>query len=90
MKSLLKPKSIIFIFILLYAFITFISQQKTINSYKTEQAYYEEKIQEQKEYNQTLISTKENINSPEYIEQIAREKLDMYLPNERVFVQTNK
>lgn len=90
MKNLLKPKKIIFIIILLYVSITFINQQKTINAYKTEQSYYEAKIEQQKEYNETLVSTKENINSPKYIEQIAREKLDMYLPNERVYLQTNK
>ena len=34
--------------------------------------------------------TKENVNSPEYIEEVAREKLDMYLPNERVYIDMNK
>ena len=33
---------------------------------------------------------KDNINSPEYIEEIAREKLGMYLPNERVFIDIGK
>ena len=33
-----------------------------------------------------LNEEKSNVNSPEYIEAIAREKLDMYLPNERVYV----
>jgi len=90
MKNLLKPKKIIFIFIILYFAVTFVNQQKTLNAYKEEQSYYEAKIEEQKEYNETLVSTKENINSLEYIEQIAREKLDMYLPNERVYLQMNK
>ena len=65
MKNLLKPKKIIFVIIILYFAITFINQQKTINAYKVEQAYYEEKIEEQKEYNETLVSTKGNINSNE-------------------------
>ena len=90
MKNLFNPKKIIFILIILYFSITFINQQKTINAYKAEQKYYKGKIEEQKEYNETLVSTKENINSPEYIEQIAREKLDMYLPNERVYLEMNK
>ena len=29
-------------------------------------------------------------NSPEYIEKVAREKLGMYLQNERVYVDSNK
>ena len=32
---------------------------------------------------------KDNIDTPEYIEQLAREKLDMYLPNERVYIDIN-
>ena len=33
---------------------------------------------------------KANVNSNEFIESIAREKLDMYLPNERVYVDNEK
>ena len=32
------------------------------------------------------MKQKKNINSEKYIEEIAREKLDMYLPNEKVFI----
>lgn len=37
-----------------------------------------------------LLETKSNINSKEYIEQVAREKLDMYLPNEKVYIDISK
>jgi len=36
------------------------------------------------------MSMKENVDSTEYIEEMAREKLDMYLPNERVYVDMGK
>lgn len=90
MKNLFKPKRIFLVVLILYFVVTFVNQQKTINAYRTEQVYYTSKIDEQKEYNEELIATKENINSPEYIEKTAREKLDMYLPNERVYVYANK
>ena len=32
----------------------------------------------------------ENLNDPAYLEQIAREKLGLVRPNERVFVDANK
>ncbi len=83
-------KKIIFMIILAYVIYVIISQQKTLNSYKTSQEYYTKKINEQLAYQETLISTKENINSVDYIEEIAREKLDMYLPNETVFIDKNK
>lgn len=76
--------------IIVYVSIIFINQQKTINAYNNEQASINNKINEQKEYNQTLLATKENISSPEYIEQLAREKLDMYLPNEKVYIDIGK
>ena len=90
MKNLLKPKKILLIVLLFYFAITFVNQQKTINAYRTEQEYYASKINEQKVYNEELIATKESINSPEYIEKMAREKLDMSLPNERLYVYSNK
>ena len=39
-----------------------------------------------KEYKEELANKKEEVNSLEFIEQTARERLDMYLPNERVYV----
>lgn len=70
----------------IYIFCIFVDQQKTLDSYASRKEYYQDQIQEQKDYNESLLSLKENINSPEYIEQIAREKLDMYLPNEKVYI----
>ena len=90
MKNLFKPKKIVLVVLILYFVVTFVKQQKSINAYKTEQNYYMSKIKEQKECNEQLIATKENISSPEYIEKMAREKLDMYLPNERVYIYANK
>lgn len=75
---------------IVYVSIIFINQQKTINAYNNEQVSIKNKINEQKEYNQTLLATKENISSPEYIEELAREKLDMYLPNEKVYIDIGK
>ncbi|MBQ6991648.1 MAG: septum formation initiator family protein [Clostridia bacterium] len=88
MKKLVKRIVIVSIFI--YILCIFINQQKTLNSYKSTQAYYHEQIEEQSEYQKKLEETKTNINSKEYIEKMAREKLDMYLPNETVYVDVEK
>lgn len=88
MKGIIKKIAVIGIII--YFISIFINQQTKINAYKAEQRKLTSKIEEQKEYNETLVSTKENINSPEFIEEIAREKLDMYLPNERVYVDIGR
>ncbi len=79
-------KKIVFIAVLIYAIITFIKQQKILNAYATQAENLETQIAEATEYQQQLNEEKENVNSSEYIEAIARDKLDMYLPNERVYV----
>lgn len=83
-------KRIIVVMIGIYVIYTFISQQKTLNAYKAEEKRYEEQITVQKEKQEELNQTKANINSEKYIEEVAREKLDMYLPNERVYIDITK
>ena len=78
----------LFIAISTYAIITLINQQITLNRYNEEQAKITKQIQEEKEYNNELISKKESVNSEEFIEEMAREKLDMYLPTEKVYIDT--
>ena len=92
MKKKLKTnnlyKKILIISVLLYISYIFIGQQKTLNSYKNTQKYYSEQLNKQLAYEESLYETKSNINSKEYIEAVAREKLDMYLPNERVYIDS--
>lgn len=76
---------IVFLFIFYLSFV-FIKQQITLASYKNEKEYLSKEIEREDEYKKSLISKKDNVNSKEYIEQIAREKLNMYLPNERVYI----
>jgi len=79
-----------FTILIIYVAFIFAKQQKTLNSYKAEQAYYNKQIEVKLAQQEELNETKNNINSEEYIEKMAREKLDMYLPNERVFIDTSK
>lgn len=94
MKRIFRNKKILKVIIILIALSYFIyvliKQQTTLNSYQTEQDYVSSQIQDQQEYKNELADMEANINSDEYIEQIARDKLDMYLPNERVYVDANK
>lgn len=90
MKKLIKSnkiyKKLLILGVLLYVTYIFIGQQKTLNSYKNSEKYYSERLNKQLAYQESLYETKSNINSNEYIEEAAREKLDMYLPNERVYI----
>ena len=83
-------KKILLFVVACYIVNIFVSQQKTLNTYHSEIDSYKEKIAIAEDTKQSLIEMKENVNSPEYIEQIAREKLGMYLPNERVYIDISK
>ncbi len=87
MKNIKKLiKRLVIICIIIYAAVTFINQQKILNTYASNKLEVEKKLSEAEKYGEELKQIKENVNSKEYIEEVAREKLDMYLPNERVYI----
>ena len=79
-------KWLIIIALVIYSLVTFINQQKVLNTSATNKEEVEGNLQEAKKEQEELGKIKENINSKEYIEDAARKELDMYLPNERVYV----
>ena len=79
-------KKVIFIIIALYVISIFVSQQKNLNNYRAEVDKYETKIAKEQERKQDLIKMKENVDSSEYIEEIARERVGMYLPHEKGYI----
>ena len=88
MKIILKR--ILLLAISVYVVYTLVSQQKLLNTYAKETEEYTNQI-EQATQNQTeLNETLESLNSTNFIEGIARDKLDMYLPNERVYIDITK
>jgi len=93
MKNFLKTKlikNLCLIIFLIYVSVVFVNQQQTLNSYQSQKEYYGMQIKKAEEYNETLLATRENLESSEYIETISREKLDMYSKNERVYININK
>ena len=78
-------KKLILLIGIIYFIVTIYNQQKVLNNYKTSIAIAQKQIEEKTEYKDSLIDLKENSNSLEYIEKIAREKLQMYKPNEKVY-----
>ena len=89
MKSKKKfIRNIILILALIYVVFTLINQQQTLNKYAQNSEDLSQQIEEQKNYKEELAQKQADINSKEFIEETAREKLDMYLPNEKVYVDT--
>ena len=83
-------KKLIILGVTIYTVVTLVNQQKTLNQYSSEAEIYAKQLETATEENKDLNKTKEDVNSTEYIEQMAREKLDMYLPNERVYIDMNR
>lgn len=90
MKKKFKFNRIIILGIVIYLIYLFISRQQVLSTYKKEEAYYLGLIEQEQQRNSELLEMKENINSAEFIEQIARDKLGMYLPNEKVYIDISK
>lgn len=92
MKKIFNSKKfymlIIFIF-LIYCISILIKQQIKLNDYAADKKYYESQIEELETKKEELTEAQENVNSPEYIESVARDKLEMYYPNEKVYVDIN-
>ncbi len=83
-------KKILILVFATYVIYTFFAQQQTLNAYKAEEKKYASQLEEAQQKREELEETKNTLNSDEYIEQMAREKLDMYLPNERVYIDIGK
>lgn len=92
MREFFKSKlyKLIVVALVIYAVYILYNQQLKLDSYASEKQYYQDQIDGLNKQKEELIAEKENVNSPEYIEDIAREKLDMYLPNEKVFIDVSK
>lgn len=83
-------KRLVLIAIGIYAITTFFNQQNILNTYANSSEELNNQIVAAKDQNEKLKEMKQNVNSEQYIEEMAREKLDMYLPNERVYINNEQ
>ena len=81
-----KLRKVLVLVLIVYAVFTVINQQKTLNKYGQDSLTLSKQIEEEKETKEELTQKKEDVNSLEFIEQMAREKLEMYYPNEKVYI----
>ena len=79
-------RNLFIIAIIVYITFVFIDQQKTLNEYSKNTEELNQQIASEEATNEELNQQKDNVNSLEFIEEMAREKLDMYYPNERVYM----
>ena len=78
------------LFLLSYISYTFLNQHIKLSQRKKIATDYEEKILNEKLKGEQLKKELENSKSDEYREKMAREKLGLVKPNERVFIDVTK
>lgn len=86
-KALIAAAVLVFAVYFLYIMIW---QQITLSGKNKKIEELEAQVQTASEKTEELEAELENLNDPEYLEKIAREKLGLVRPNERVFVDANK
>ena len=93
-KRKLNPRRFVFAMLaigfVVYFVYVMIWQQVTISKKNQEIDALQEKISAASQQTEKLQEELDNLNDPAYLERIAREKLGLVEPNERVFVDANK
>jgi len=82
MKRKLTIKNLIIVVLSLIFLFGFIRQERTMNRMNEDKANQESKLEDVKEENQRLNEKKNEAESGEYLEQLAREKLNMHKEGE--------
>ncbi len=85
-----KAKNLVFFAVAAYLLFTIISQQGAISKNNSDISMLQQQISEKKIEIESLRQEYSNIDSDEYVEQMAREKLGLVQANERVFRDSGK
>ncbi len=86
-KRLLKTILVVAIF--MYFCVVLAKQEMSFQKYDRELSNYNTLIAEEEIVHEQLVHTKKQISSSEYIEEVAREKLGLVMPNEIVFIDAS-
>jgi cell division protein FtsL len=76
--------------LIVYLSCILIDQQKELYNKKGQMNDLNAKIEQGEKENKALLKQKENINSNEYAEKVARQELGMIKPGEKKFIDVNK
>lgn len=79
-----------FVVLSVYFIYTIFDQQIQINKYNSQIEMYEKDIENKNKLVDYYLAQKENVNSTEYIENVARDTLGYVKPYEKIFIDANK
>jgi cell division protein FtsL len=75
---------------MIYFVYVLIGQQKVLYAKNVEMNNVQAKVAEEMSLNEDLKNQKEMLATDEYVEKVAREKLGMVKPGEKIFIDINK
>ncbi|MCL2058865.1 MAG: septum formation initiator family protein [Oscillospiraceae bacterium] len=81
---------VLFVLLIIYLSINLVNQQQLIENKNSELAGVQAKIAAEVKLSEELRNEKDMLMSDESLERIARDKLGMVKPGERVFVDLNR
>ncbi len=87
LKRLLK--TVIIVGLIVYGSVIIAKQEITYRKYDDELKKYNAMIVQEEIKHDQLVKTRAHIASNEYVEEVAREKLGLVMPNEIVFIDAN-
>lgn len=87
LKKLLSTLAVMLVF--LYGIYTIIEQEIELRELADEREKYVVLCENEEMRYEQLMETRKNINSDEYIEEVAREKLGLVMPYEIIFVDAS-
>lgn len=89
-KGKMRISMLIIIVLVGYCGYTLFNQQIQINKYNSQISMYEKEIESKNELINYYNKQKSNVNSDEYIEEVARESLGLVKPYEKIFIDASK
>lgn len=89
-KKKLNISRLFFAGVVVYFVSVFCVQQFRINEYKVKEEYYNNAITELSQEKAEYEALASQSNTAEYIEKVAREKLGLVKPYEKIFMDINK
>lgn len=89
-KKKLNISRLLFVGVIVYFVSVFCVQQFRINEYKVKEEYYNNAITELNQEKAEYEALASQSNTVEYIEKVAREKLGLVKPYEKIFMDINK
>ena len=86
----IKVKMLLLVLVSIYVVYILVEQEIMLRTYNNQIRYYDQKIEREKDRTKQIERLKDMYNTEMYIEQIARDRLGLVKPGEKIFIDISK